>query len=88
MIIVGWCGIAWLAPGLFPGARSAIAAGTIVTILVALAIFVALNPFLTAGPAVTDLAPRGSEISRSRILGNGFLFQVEHRVELVGQSEE
>jgi len=53
MIIVGWCGIAWITPSLSLARKTAISGGTIVTTLVALATLVALNPFLTARPGGT-----------------------------------
>ncbi len=50
MIVVGWSAIAWVAPGLSWARKAAVSAGSIVTILVALATVFALNPFLTARP--------------------------------------
>ena len=50
MVIGAWSGAAVLAPGLKLPCKLTIAAGAILTSLVALALFVALNPFMTARP--------------------------------------
>jgi len=78
LIIVGWCGIAWVTPGLALARKATISAGVIVTILVALAAFVALNPYLTARPGGA-LSPRAQDLSNLG-LWKRFLFQVDHRV--------
>lgn len=56
MIIGAWSGAAVLAPGLNLPRKLTIAAGAILTSLVALALFVALNPFMTAQP--TGVLPK------------------------------
>ncbi|MFI5460674.1 MAG: ArnT family glycosyltransferase [Isosphaerales bacterium] len=77
MIIVSWCGIACVTPGLSWARKIAISAGMIVTILVALATFVALNPFLTARPGGA-LSPEARDLRKQNPWGR-FLFQVRLR---------
>jgi 4-amino-4-deoxy-L-arabinose transferase-like glycosyltransferase len=78
MIIVLWCGIAWLAPSLSLSRKFAVSAGAFGTILVALATSVALNPYLTAEPT-GSLSPEARQLSNAGIW-NRFRFQVKHRM--------
>jgi len=77
MIIAGWTGIAWVTPGLSWARKTAISAGTIVTILVALATVVALNPFLTARPG-GPMSPEARELLKQNPCQR-FLSQVRLR---------
>jgi 4-amino-4-deoxy-L-arabinose transferase-like glycosyltransferase len=63
-IVVGWLGMAWLAQEVSWVRKIAITALTIVTIAMAVATLVALNPYLTAHPRLTayqsrNLSPEG-----------------------------
>ncbi len=49
-IVSAWCVITWFAPGLSVARKTAITLATIVTIALALAVAVELNPYLTAQP--------------------------------------
>jgi len=80
IIILGWCGIAWITPGLSLARKTAISAGTIATILVALATLVALNPFLTARPPGWAVSPQARDLLKQNPWGR-FLFQVRLRGE-------
>jgi 4-amino-4-deoxy-L-arabinose transferase-like glycosyltransferase len=80
MIIAGWCGIAWQAPGLSLARKAVISAGAIATIVIALATSVALNPYLTALPS-GSLAPDARERLNDGVWER-FLFQVNHRVRM------
>lgn len=64
MIIAAWCGLGLLIPRLDARARLALAGGAALTILMALATFLALNPSLTArpyGPMSDELAARAHQ---------------------------
>ena len=50
MIIAAWSGLTLIAPGVKLGRKLTIAGGAIVTAVVAFAVFVGLNPFMTARP--------------------------------------
>ena len=50
MIIAAWTGATLIAPGLKPGRKLTIGAGSVAMAVVALTVFVALNPFMTARP--------------------------------------
>jgi 4-amino-4-deoxy-L-arabinose transferase-like glycosyltransferase len=78
MIVAGWSAAAVLAPGLSLARKAAMIAGTMATLVVACALFVALNPFLTARPAWAWSA-EAREISKKGVWDR-FLFQVDHRV--------
>jgi len=86
MIIVGWCGLVWVTPGLSWARKIAISGGTIVTIVVACAVSVALNPYLTARPG-RDVSAEAREISKKG-LWDRFLFQVDHRVRMSNSQQK
>jgi 4-amino-4-deoxy-L-arabinose transferase-like glycosyltransferase len=80
LIITGWCGIAWLTPRLSLARKGAVSAGAIVTIVVALATSVVLNPYLTATPS-GRLTPEVQSLSNAG-LWDRFRFQVDHRIRM------
>jgi 4-amino-4-deoxy-L-arabinose transferase-like glycosyltransferase len=80
VIVAAWAGVAAFAPGLARKKKLVAAVGVLVTIVTALLLQVALNPYLTA-------RPRGVLPDRARPLltmnpWQRFLFQVRHRIEL------
>jgi 4-amino-4-deoxy-L-arabinose transferase-like glycosyltransferase len=72
VIIAAWCGLAMIAAGLDVSRKLAIAGQSIVVFIVALAVVVGLNPFMTA-------RPRGLALVN---VWDRFDFQVKHRLEL------
>jgi 4-amino-4-deoxy-L-arabinose transferase-like glycosyltransferase len=80
LIITGWCGIAWLAPLFSLARKGAVTAGALVTIVVALATAVVLNPYLTATPN-GPLTPEVQGLSNAG-LWDRFRFQVDHRIRM------
>jgi 4-amino-4-deoxy-L-arabinose transferase-like glycosyltransferase len=77
LIIAAWTGLTLIAPGLKLKARLILGCGSIVTALIALALFVALNPFMTARPA-EPLPPTIHDIAILN-LWKRFDFQMKHR---------
>ena len=80
MIIAAWTGLTLFAPGVKLGRKLTIAGGSIVTAIVALAVFVGLNPFMTArprGPLPTQLQELASQSIWQR-----FDYQVKHRFQV------
>jgi 4-amino-4-deoxy-L-arabinose transferase-like glycosyltransferase len=80
IIIAAWCGLAMIAAGLDVSRKLAIAGQSIVVFIVALAVVVGLNPFMTA-------RPRGQVSGDQPDLAlvntwDRFDFQVKHRLEL------
>ena len=64
IIIAAWSGLTLIAPGVKLGRKLTIAGGAIVTAVVAFAVFVGLNPFMTArppGPLPPIASPRQPE---------------------------
>jgi hypothetical protein len=95
MVIGAWSGAAVLTPGLDLPRKLTIAAGAVLTCLVALALFVALNPFLTARPTgnlppeLQDVAkrlrpnlPAELQAMSKRDLGQRFRTLVKQRLEV------
>jgi 4-amino-4-deoxy-L-arabinose transferase-like glycosyltransferase len=88
-IIAAWTGFALIAPVLTLGRKLTIAGGSIAAAAVALAVFVSLNPFMTARPN-EPLSRRAvfinpEELRESRVLADQniwqrFSFQVKHRL--------
>jgi hypothetical protein len=74
------CGLTWLYPGLSAGRKLVITVATIVTVGSALAVAVALNPYLTAKPA--ELVERIDPGLVSKDVWGRFLKQVDVRLEI------
>jgi 4-amino-4-deoxy-L-arabinose transferase-like glycosyltransferase len=80
MIIAAWTALTLFVPGLELVRKLTIAGGAIVTAVVALAVFVGLNPFMTARPRGVlraDVQELASQSIRQR-----FDYQVKHRFQL------
>jgi 4-amino-4-deoxy-L-arabinose transferase-like glycosyltransferase len=80
MIVVAWSGAAVLTPGLNWPRKLTLAAGAILSSIVALALFVALNPFMTAQP--TGALPAELQAMSKRNLEQRFRKLVDQRLEV------
>jgi 4-amino-4-deoxy-L-arabinose transferase-like glycosyltransferase len=78
MVVAAWSAGSWLVPGLSVSRKACLAGGALAAILVALALAVLLNPFLTARPAPPLANPEARELL-NRSIAQRFLFQVDHR---------
>jgi 4-amino-4-deoxy-L-arabinose transferase-like glycosyltransferase len=101
MVIVAWSGAAVPAPGLNLPSKLRIAAGAFLTCVVALALFVALNPFLTARPTgnlpadLQEVAnrlrpdlPGKLQAKSKQNLGQRFRTLVEQRLEVSNNQKD
>ena len=77
LIIAAWTGLTLIAPGLNLRRKLILGSGSLVTLLVALALFVALNPFMTVRPREPLALPAQTIASLS--LWQRFDFQMKHR---------
>jgi len=80
LIIAAWTGLTLLAPGLKLRRKLILAGGSLVTLLIALALFIALNPFMTARP--TEPLPPPVQTIASLNLWQRFDFQMRHRFQV------
>jgi len=80
LIVAAWTVIGLIAPGLRLKRKLVIASSSIMTLATALAVFVILNPYLTARPR-GFVSPQARRILKENPWQR-FLFQVRHRVEL------
>ena len=80
MIIAAWSALTLIVPGLGLGRKLTIAGGAIVAAVVAFAVFIGLNPFMTARPP----GPLRAEVQELANLSirQRFNYQVKHRFEL------
>jgi 4-amino-4-deoxy-L-arabinose transferase-like glycosyltransferase len=80
MIVAAWAVLAACLPGIAPGRKLAVAVAAVVSGLVALGTFVALNPFLTAQPR-RPLPPGLQSLADRSIVGRA-QWLVEHRMSI------
>jgi 4-amino-4-deoxy-L-arabinose transferase-like glycosyltransferase len=80
MIVAAWTLIGLIAPGIGGKRKIVIASGSIVMLVAALAVFLTLNPYLTARPRSVVSSQARQILNKSPL--QRFLFQVRHRMEL------
>lgn len=85
LIIAAWTGLTLIAPGLVLGRKLIMGSGSLVTLLVALALFVAFNPFMTVRPR--EPLPQPLQSIASLSLWQRFDFQMRHRF-LVSENQK
>jgi hypothetical protein len=85
-IVTAWCGIACLAPYLSIGRKLAMIGTTIVTIAVALATTVALDPYYTAKP--DGKLPERARVLKSKDIWQRFRHQVSKRLEISSEQKK
>jgi 4-amino-4-deoxy-L-arabinose transferase-like glycosyltransferase len=78
IIVAAWTSLALVAPRLELGRKLTIAGGAIGTMIVAFAVFVGFNPFMTAQPS--GPLPRESRSLAGQSVWQRFDFQVRHRL--------
>jgi hypothetical protein len=75
-IVTAWCGMTWMAPSLSVSRKLAVTCATILTIVVAIAVAVTLNPYLSARPS------RALTIQARPLLAMNPWQRFEHQVKL------